>query len=1312
MRSLLTAALVLATAALAAQPLAPDVFTVYNNGYVTDFYPGQCGEDLAAAAGRLTFCDGAGNLGVVTRNTGLAGRGVDRLLRNYADDRQVLRTRFGVSIRNPADGSFYNVPNEAFPAVTNGRYDSERRIGDALIAGDGRLVLTGNSVLQLGVLDFATGDLTRLSLADQHVPVLLAYDAPRTQTLVLARASTGVFLYVLPDGAEALTGPTALPAGPGNQLTAFGTATPLEYRNGRLLVGLNSGLYVYDLTNPTAPDLTHYRTEDASLPYDQVRGVAFGPGEGLAPKHDTVWLSIGDRNRSVLARLDLAAGQVIDTFRLNTGAPNNPDLPIKFGDLATDGDGLVSATTTNTADIVDLDISGGVPAWTRISQDSLAALGVPITYNPSTVDYVDGVFRYGTLDGSSSQNDNYELLLRAGDTWTGVTDDAPGNFSNLATSRFGEALPTPDGGLYWLNELDDALVYLDAAGEVRVFAGAEVRNLGREAATDGAGHLYHLAATGNGRLRVHDGLQSFPVAGAPNESLLLTSYGDEVWAYAPRAGVIEAYADRQVVVRAELPDQPQLSSYFHFAADANGGAWLAQSRTDIALVRYDVFTGVTTYDTIVAPGIGQLRHLLAAPDGSLWLVGRSGALNYADGEAGIVYKRDVDPFINSIDDAVVDTAGRLIMALNFTAGVAVLTPRGADTAAIETLQLDGTGGLLPSRDLYGSSVVTLDAAGDLWLEGGNGTGFLRVGGLGLAPRFRPGAGRPRLTGRVFLDANANGIYDEGEAAGAAGTTVAVKRADGGVFTTFIGPDGRYGYVLPTEPQPLEVILTRIPAYTGLASRRAVVSVPAETEDITGVDFALEGRDYRSVYLQTAEKMGAWGFDRAGFRNAFTAAVTNLAFRDKVFQNLEVEFAYVNGGADAPPLPDVDSVTVTRLTPAPDRYLHPYLLIEPKTHEWRLARDAPAATQTRVAADYDVDLGDDTVRVRLRLPRVNPRETFVFEVHTARFDPTGNGTGVRYGFTGTKSDGDDGSGSLADEQGYDGPWLLPPLDGGNGGAEDVSPGVDPNSPYIDPDDVYSEPPYLDPDDVYSSPPYETPIFSSYDPNDKLVAGGRAVCETGTEDVGCYNATSLDNRELTYTLRFENEGNFSAKDIFILDTLDAGLDARSLQVVEASHAVRVDFLDSAGQRAVVRFAFDDIFLPFQDSVNDGYVRFRLALAAAPTPGLEILNDAAIYFDQNPPIYTNTIANRFNDVSTGFAEAPPTDVTVELYPNPAVADVTVVTDGTLEEVRVYDARGAEVMRGGASAKLSIRGLAAGVYVVRVRTSEGAGTARLVRM
>ena len=226
----------------------------------------------------------------------------------------------------------------------------------------------------------------------------------------------------------------------------------------------------------------------------------------------------------------------------------------------------------------------------------------------------------------------------------------------------------------------------------------------------------------------------------------------------------------------------------------------------------------------------------------------------------------------------------------------------------------------------------------------------------------------------------------------------------------------------------------------------------------------------------------------------------------------------------------------------------------------------------------------------------------------------------------------------------------------------------------------------------------------------MAGGVAVCEANTEEVECYNATSLDNRELTYTIRFENEGNFSAKDIFILDTLDAAFDARSLQLVEASHEVRVDYLDSAEQRAVVRFAFDDIFLPFQDSLNDGYVTFRLALNAAPTEGLEVVNDAAIYFDQNPPIYTNAIGNRYNAVS-GFAEADLPKVALELYPNPATDVVTLIAEGAVEEVRVYDVRGAEVLRGGASAELSTGGLAAGVYVVRVRTSGGVGAARLVR-
>ena len=176
--------------------------------------------------------------------------------------------------------------------------------------------------------------------------------------------------------------------------------------------------------------------------------------------------------------------------------------------------------------------------------------------------------------------------------------------------------------------------------------------------------------------------------------------------------------------------------------------------------------------------------------------------------------------------------------------------------------------------------------------------------------------------------------------------------------------------------------------------------------------------------------------------------------------------------------------------------------------------------------------------------------------------------------------------------------------------------------------------------------------------------------------------------------------------------------SLRILESSHEVALDVLARAGQArggsvsdsSVVRFRFDDIYLPFQDSINDGWVRFAVRLSAKPAAGDVVRNNAAIYFDQNPPIYTNTVRNRYEAV-VNVNEAVERRVGLSAYPNPTSGTVTLVSDEPVLSAEVTDVRGAVVLRRGAGSALDLGGLPAGMYVARARTTAGVGVAKVVR-
>ncbi|MGI4863108.1 MAG: DUF7619 domain-containing protein [Janthinobacterium lividum] len=148
----------------------------------------------------------------------------------------------------------------------------------------------------------------------------------------------------------------------------------------------------------------------------------------------------------------------------------------------------------------------------------------------------------------------------------------------------------------------------------------------------------------------------------------------------------------------------------------------------------------------------------------------------------------------------------------------------------------------------------------------------------------------------------------------------------------------------------------------------------------------------------------------------------------------------------------------------------------------------------------------------------------------------------------------------------------------------------------------------------------PIIDSFDPNDKQVT------PTGTTTQH-YTPTGVP---LSYQLRFQNTGTDDAYRVEVVDTLAANLDLRTLRVATASHPYRLAV--SGHGRPVLTFTFDNINLPPSTrnaSGSNGFVQFSIQPKAGLPAQALVENKADIFFDYNPPIRTNTTANRIYDV-----------------------------------------------------------------------------------
>jgi hypothetical protein len=242
--------------------------------------------------------------------------------------------------------------------------------------------------------------------------------------------------------------------------------------------------------------------------------------------------------------------------------------------------------------------------------------------------------------------------------------------------------------------------------------------------------------------------------------------------------------------------------------------------------------------------------------------------------------------------------------------------------------------------------------------------------------------------------------------------------------------------------------------------------------------------------------------------------------------------------------------------------------------------------------------------------------------------------------------------------------------------------------------------------------------SFDPNDKR---GYPLGLGATHDLPRQIA-------LEYVIRFQNTGTDTAHTVTILDTLSAFLDPATLRVGASSHAYTYELYTvpiDGGTRAVLRFTFDDIMLPdsnVNEAASHGFIGFRIDQQDALPLGTVLENSAAIYFDFNEPVITNTtwhtVAAPLLTSSTGTPHATAA-APVEALPNPfdteTVIRLTGPATGQGHIFELFDAAGRMIHRagfGGATYTWRRGQAAPGLYTYRVMTDDGrmTGSGRLI--
>lgn len=167
-----------------------------------------------------------------------------------------------------------------------------------------------------------------------------------------------------------------------------------------------------------------------------------------------------------------------------------------------------------------------------------------------------------------------------------------------------------------------------------------------------------------------------------------------------------------------------------------------------------------------------------------------------------------------------------------------------------------------------------------------------------------------------------------------------------------------------------------------------------------------------------------------------------------------------------------------------------------------------------------------------------------------------------------------------------------------------------------------------------------VVNSYDPNDKLATplgySEEHIVRPGTP--------------LEYTIRFQNTGNDTAYVVVIRDTLSQHLDFRRVEVMGASHSYDFAQLNDS----TLQFKFDNILLPDSTTnlaASQGFVEFRIYPKADLPNGTIVDNRAAIYFDFNAPVMTNTVRRKYESLTLVETDerSNPQQLAVQVFPNP---------------------------------------------------------------
>ncbi|WP_051229643.1 FG-GAP repeat domain-containing protein [Psychroserpens burtonensis] len=227
-----------------------------------------------------------------------------------------------------------------------------------------------------------------------------------------------------------------------------------------------------------------------------------------------------------------------------------------------------------------------------------------------------------------------------------------------------------------------------------------------------------------------------------------------------------------------------------------------------------------------------------------------------------------------------------------------------------------------------------------------------------------------------------------------------------------------------------------------------------------------------------------------------------------------------------------------------------------------------------------------------------------------------------------------------------------------------------------------------------------LIGSYDPNDITVLEGDQIL---LEDA---------DKHLHYLIRFQNTGTASAINVRVENVLDDKLDWTTMQLESLSHDGRVEIIDQTD----VSFIFNNINLA--DSTSDepnshGFIAYKIKPKDDVVLGDVFSSTAAIYFDFNPPIITNTVTTEI--VETLSVDDFESNL-FSVYPNPTNSELTVNSTYGFDSLTIIDINGRILnMVSNKNRELNmfinVEDFANGIYFLKIKAANTEQTLKFIK-